>query len=669
MLFKLSFRNLRKNVKDYFIYFFTLVFGIAIFYLFDSIKEQSAFLILGELNSNMITTLISIINGIGTFVSIILGFLIIYSNNFIMKRRSKEFGIYLLLGMSKIKVSIILLIENFLIALISMIIGIVFGVIISQFISIIILNTFSINLDNFKFIFSFYALKRCLFYFSIFYMIAVLFNIFNINKLKLIDLFYLNKKIKEFKNKNKILCITVFLISSSILFYLYYLVTAGFNKFIKMNLINNDFILYVIFAGMLMTLLIVWSLSGIITSVFQNFKSIYYKNLNNFIFKQFYSKLNSMIFSMTIICLMIFIAITVFSTSYSLKKSLDKNFSSMIADFEIMYYEENINNILKNEDVFKNIDYIEFKEYKLDKNITLKFKDTIGELANKEIDFPDKNTIEKIISLSDYNKIAKFFGYKQYNLKDNEYIILANDKRVLDIRNTALKNNTIIKINQKEYFPKFKECKDVSIRINNMKDNIGIIIFNDSEMEILNEKNINYNLILGKSNIKDKFEKEKNLLEINKIFEKNIKNFRFINKYQLIKETNMVGILFMFIGFYIGISFLISSSVILSLKMMSDISDNKDRYIILYKLGIDEKMLDKTLLKEQGIFFGFPFMFAIIHSIFGIQFSNKLLKGFVHDNELFILFITSLFIIFIFGSYFIITYFVSKNIIKENMKL
>ena len=121
-----------------------------------------------------------------------------------------------------------------------------------------------------------------------------------------------------------------------------------------------------------------------------------------------------------------------------------------------------------------------------------------------------------------------------------------------------------------------------------------------------------------------------------------------------------------FIAIYLGVIFLIASSAILALKQLTDSSDNKQRYTILRKIGCDEKMINKALFRQIGIFFGVPLILAIIHSIFGIQFAIKLMSGLASEKDLLPSAVATVVIIgVIYGAYFLSTYFGSKNIIKE----
>ena len=142
MLFKLSIKNIARSMKDYTIYFFTLILGVAIFYIFNAIESQTVMMNVSSSTYEIIDLMNSMLSGVSVFVAFILGFLIIYANRFLMKRRNKEFGIYLTLGMSKRKISLILFFETLIVGCISLVVGLVLGTALSQVMSLLVANMF-----------------------------------------------------------------------------------------------------------------------------------------------------------------------------------------------------------------------------------------------------------------------------------------------------------------------------------------------------------------------------------------------------------------------------------------------------------------------------------------------------------------------------------------------
>ena len=208
MLCKLSIKNIKKSIKDYTIYFFSLILGISIFYVFNALDSQAIMLNVSSNTKEIIKLMMNILSGVSVFVSFVLGFLIIYASRFLIKRRSREFGIYLTLGMSKKKVSLILFFETLFIGILSLIVGLFLGILISQVMSLIVANMFEANLTKFTFVFSFPSCLKTIIYFSIMYLLVMIFNTISVSKCKLIDLLNKDKKSEKVKLKNPILCET-----------------------------------------------------------------------------------------------------------------------------------------------------------------------------------------------------------------------------------------------------------------------------------------------------------------------------------------------------------------------------------------------------------------------------------------------------------------------------
>ncbi|MFR0881679.1 MAG: FtsX-like permease family protein, partial [Oscillospiraceae bacterium] len=317
MLFKLSLSNLRKSIQDYAVYFFTLVIGVAVFYVFNSIETQTAFLEISTITKEIITLLLSMLSGVSVFVSVVLGLLIVYASRFMMKRRNREFALYLMLGMGKGKISAIIFIETFIIGLISLAAGLVVGIIASQFMSTFAANLFEANMSQYHFAVSGKAILKTIAYFGIMYIAEMLFNGIIVSKCRLIDLMQSGKKSEKLKLKNPVLCVLIFLASSLALAYAYYRVC-----FNTAQLYEKDMII-MICIGSVSTFFIFWSVSGMLLRIIMSVKKVYYRGLNSFTFRQLSSKVNTMVMSMTIICLMLFVTICTLSSAFSMRNSLN----------------------------------------------------------------------------------------------------------------------------------------------------------------------------------------------------------------------------------------------------------------------------------------------------------------------------------------------------------
>ena len=324
MLFKLSIKNMKKSFKDYAIYFLTLVLGVAIFYMFNSLDSQQAMLDISASTRNIIKLMIQMLNFVSVFISVILGLLIVYANNFLINRRKREFGIYMTLGMGKRQISKIILLETILVGLLSLVAGLIIGIFASQFMSILVAKLFEADMTEFVFVFSKDACIKTCIYFAIMYLAVMIFNTITISRYKLINLLTAIKKNEKVKIKNPILSILIFLIAVGILAYCYWKVTGGVQ-----TLSTADKMLPIILLGIISTILIFWSLSGFILKVVQMRKSLYLKGTNMFVLRQINNKINTTVISMSVICLMLFMTISVLSSSLSLRKTMQEDLKEM----------------------------------------------------------------------------------------------------------------------------------------------------------------------------------------------------------------------------------------------------------------------------------------------------------------------------------------------------
>ncbi len=683
MYIKLAFKNVKKSFKDYAIYFFTLMIGISIFYMFNSMDSQTIMLELSDTKHNMIETMSGVLGIISIFVAFVLAFLIIYASKFLMKRRKKEFGIYMLLGMKKTKISKIILTETFLVGIISLIVGLGAGILLSQIMSVFVANMFEANMTKFAFTFSKTALVKTIFYFSIIYLVVMFFNVISVSRCKLIDLIYFHKKTETIKLKNMWLCMLIFFIAVVMLGYAYYQVTA--NK--GANIDSQGKLLVMIVLGCIATFFIFFSLSGMLLKIVMSIQKLYYKKVNSFVMKQLSSKINTTVFSMTIICLMLFVTICIFSSAIVLKDSMNKKVQelapvdisiSKILDIE----EENYKNTLDTKIIDESKYTIEETLERNHINIKEKFKDIVSFniYITKEVNFENLlgNTKEEVlkqnpfiesllkeqqtlIKISDYNKFAKICGRETYTLKENEYIILSNIEYLSEITNKALKTNPKLKIQENEYTPKYMDCKQGNLDLDASNQTGQVIILPD---EAINENMRCNNRFYANYNANGKEEKLTIENEITKL-EPDLKNFYLFTRQYLADENIGFGAMVVFLGLYLGLVFLISSGAILALKELSESSDNKERYHILRKIGTDEKTINKALFKQIGFFFLFPLILAIIHSIPGIRVATYMIETFGKGNLLNSILMTTGFIILIYGGYFLISYYSSKRMIKE----
>ena len=694
MLFKLSFNNMKKSIKDYSIYFLTLVLGVSIFYMFNSLDSQQAMLQVSQSQREIIKLMITMLGFVSVFVAVVLGLLIVYANNFLINRRKKEFGIYMTLGMGRRQISKIILMETIFVGVISLVDGLIIGIFASQFMSVLVAKMFEADMSEFQFVFSKDACIKTCIYFAVMYLAVIIFNTISVSRYKLINLLNASKKNEQVKIKNPIVSILIFIIGASVLGYAYWKVTAD-----AQSLDKAEKILPPIMMGIVSTILIFWSLSGFILQIIQKNKKIYLKDTNMFVLRQMNNKINTNTISMSVICLMLFMTISILSTSLSLRSTMQRELIEMTPVDVNLYKTANLpesythygrtitttkvqredskisiqETMENNKFDMKNLkDIVEIPMYATDEITTEKFfGDKIAEVKAK-FAMLNYNTAEQIVKISDYNKIAKLYGIEQYELKDDEYIVLCDFDGMTAVRNMALSSgNHKLTLAGKEYKSKYNECKPGYVIMSTSHTNTGIILVPDNCNLTENEKeryllaaNFNADTDEEKEKIREMFESGDSGF-VQNLNEKGIQ-LDGMTKISIIQSSTGLATIITFIAIYLGIIFLIASSAILALKQLTESSDNKQRYTILRKIGCDEKTINRSLFRQIGIFFGLPMVLAIIHSIFGIQFALEMMAGLASKDDLLPSIVATVIIIgVIYGSYFLATYFGSKNIIKD----
>lgn len=664
MLSRLSVRNIKKSFKDYSIYFMTIVLGVSFFYLFNAIKTQSIMIGEGEKQMVMLTLMDAMLSGVSVFVAIVLGCLIIYANNFLIRRRKKEFAIYLTLGADKRSMSMMLLLETFIIGIISLIVGLILGVFLSQFTSILVVRLFEANMSDYTFTVSVPAIIKSAICFGIIYFVVMIFNTVIIGKCKLIDLIQGDRKNEKMKFHNPVLCVIIFIISAVALARAYY--DAAFH----LENINSLFKLMLLFLkGGLGTLGVFWSLSGMILTVVRKAKGYYYKDLNSFVFRQFSSKINTMIISLTVICLMLFVTVVVLSSSLSLAFMKNNNIRSLLRADVSMIKSLDIsdetaeqylsNNGINTSDAFSEI--VSGYCYE-DKNFTKRemLEDKLSPTKLKTTGI-DLDTSETLITISEYNKVMEIYGMPTFELADDEYIVSANYTDLIYARNESLKNGLEITINGKKLKPKYDECQDGFLMMSENHANYGNIIVPDNvvtdDMKTRSFLIANYGDNEALADETDtKLSQDDNIRK---------SGVAIVTKNSIKEGSKGLGVSMAFIGLYIGLIFLLTSSAVLALKELSESSDNMKRYTVLRRIGVDERMINRAFFRQIGMFFAFPMIIAIIHSIFGFKYLLNIMENAAIESISSSVIVTGIIIVCIYGGYFLLTYMAGKRIIKQ----
>lgn len=664
MYFNIAFKNVKKSFKEYSIYFLTLIFAVCIFYSFNAIGSQKAMMHLSE-KQNMYGDLMgNIISVLSVFIAVLLGGLIIYATNFLIKKRKKEFGIYMCLGMKKKKISKILVFETVIVGIISLIVGITVGVLFSQGLSFLSIKLFKVDFSEYRFIISFEAIIKTILYFVIIYLVVILFNVFIISRYKLVDLLYGSKKSESIKVTDPKRAIIILILSIVVISFAYYFVLKA-----GLDFTNFQFKISLVL-GCIGTLLFFYGIASTLFYIIKNNKNIYLNKLNIFTTRQIVSKFNTNFISMTIICLMLFLTISSLSSVLSVKNNMEETLK-LSTPFDATIMIKNLSNkdykdILKENgyelgshgENYKKLDIYEtnFNSSKLLKKYT-EDRDVNKYLENNQF----INTLA--ISLSDYNNMRELKGEDKLTLGDNEVFIASNHKFMEPVVKKFMDNEKVISIDGEEYRIANSKLIEEAFFSSSKPGFSFVLIVNDKVLEnctvVQNIININFN--------------EENKAEMEKLFHNKFtqwnENKNNEKKYVLnggtiqdmYDESRGLSTIVIFIGLYLGIVFLLASTAILSLQQLSECSDSIDKYNALKKIGATKKLINKSILEQVAIFFMLPLILAIIHSIIAIRVINEYVSLIGKIDILMPSLITALIIIITYGGYFYATYLGYKN--------
>ncbi|EFF63623.1 FtsX-like permease family protein [Turicibacter sanguinis] len=667
MYSKIALGNVRKSFKDYAIYFLTLTFAVCIFYCFNSIESQKAVLDMSASQAGYMESINQLLSMVSVFVVFILGGLILYANNFLIKKRKKELGVYMTLGMGKSKISKILVLETFIVGILSLVVGLGVGILLSQGLSVFTAKLFEVGMTQFRFVISFSAIIKTIIYFGLIFLFVMFFNTIIISKYKLIDLLNASKKSETIKVKNPILSLLIFLVAVIMLITAYGIVLkVGLNE--MSSLFNLSIVL-----GIIGTLGFFYGGAGFLLAMIQRNQNIYLKKLNIFVVRQIHSNINTNFLSVSLICLILFITIGGLSTGLSMKTSIE---NGIVAPFDASAYmyvddEDEIKTMQQvveklNFD-FKGNEHMFFEAYRLEGIST-------GDLILPYVTGTLKDQLENgywnsinAIKISDYNKIQQLLGKDSITLNDHQILVTSNFSKFLEPLKVYLKNNSEIKINGETFEIKNKDVMTDATYNSALADNILTLIVPDKVVSSL-EPTMTYMNI--QYTAQDKVEAESYFGDyLNSFFEEGSKDGIFLigyTKQQIYENSRATSTVVLYVGLYLGIVFLLSSAAVLALQQLSEASDSIERYKSLRKIGATQKMINKTIFIQTLIYFALPLVLGMIHAVFGIYVVNKDLTSLYGQSDILVSSImTMMGIIVIYGGYFLTTYVGYKSIIKN----
>lgn len=659
MLNKLAFRNVKRSIKDYIIYLITITISFSLIFALNLISSSEAVI---ELSKGL-DTFAYVLYFINAIVIFVICFLINYTTKFMFEKRSKEFGMYMLLGIKKKKISQMFLIENLLIGLLSLILAIPIGFIVSQFMSMVIVNI--LELPQAIFIeLNVMSIALLLIYFAIIYILVLFRANHRMKKVNIHDLLYLEKQneqklTKKKKHRNILFIISAIIGLTGILIW---------NSRFKEDLIAKQETINYLTLSILFIIISIYglmiSVADFILTVVLNNKNIKYKNDNLFVARTFSSKVRTMGFTLGTLTMLITFTLFFLNASSYNKGMYDSQINREAPyDISVADKKERLPEYLEviKEDYTIKDDFI-YNIYKDKSANILKTMDYYDYTS-------DDNKFDAVIKLSDYNRLLELQGKKAITLNNNEFSLITD--RLADtyingfyeLKELTLSNG--IKLRQNQII-----TDGYWIRLSN--SNYTLIIPDEAvqNLEVAGSHLVVNTKEQTKAELKNKIEEKmkKYLIYINDKGEEVNTNYNVMVKGTIIEETNTMTMIISSICLYMAFIFIATVGTILAIQSLTDSTKYKYRYNVLNRLGVKKEQIYKTIRKQLLVLFGLPMIYPIIISFCLMSSINNVYKTFLLNKYIFLLYYLGGLAIFlaIYIIYYIATYFEFKRNLKES---
>ena len=614
MSFKLAFRNVRRSIKDYAVYFLTLTFGVCLFYVFSALDDQSAIQFLARNNNPNVEAIFVLVGVFSAFVAVVLAGLILYANQFLMKRRKRELGTYALLGMPTGKVARLLVTETLLIGLCALVSGVALGILGSWALDKLTVAMFLAAPEEiFSFNLSWKAAGKTAAYFGVIFLIVMAFTSLSVSRSKLIDLIRSGRTNEEVSRRPLAMSVALFLLGCVTLGTAYaILLTRG--------LLRIDLLWFIMLGlGTVGTFLIFRSLSGFLLRLTRGHKG-YYKGLNMFVLRQWSGKVHTNCASNTVISILILLAIGVTACSVGLNDTITASVGNQTPyDLTVLNYGR--------EGAYENADIPQlFQDAGLDTDACFAGVESVTVYYNDpELTGMPAAGYYAVVTLSDYNRLMAGRGLPVLESVDKPL------RTPNAIANGPAADGVAV------------VPDDMISRLTPRRQMVNITYAgNVSKVDDLVRMTL------------DEAEDFTGGLDI-------MMNYKLDNYYDLIGAK----ILVLYMGLYLGLVFLLTAAAVLALQQLSQAADNAQRYELLSKLGAPRAMRRGALIRQVALAFLLPLALGTIHAFVGMKAANEVIQAMGRVDSVHSSLLTAGLLLVIYGGYFLATCFGAWRAVEE----
>lgn len=727
MLCKLAWGNVRRAGRDYLVYLLTLTLGVTVFYAFNTISMQVD--IAGIDEEGLAQVMGSMLGDLTYFLAGVMAFLMVYANNFIMKRRKKEFGLYQVLGMGRGRVATIMALETVIVSVVAFVAGIVLGVGLSQLMTFFTASLFKTQIANFHFFFSVHAFNLTLACMLVMFVLTLLLNLRAVRRTKLIELMGAERRNESIKTRNPWIAIAIFAVGVVLVGVAYYrLLRDGFPLTATDSKLQEAMNQFGITTAMVTvgTFALFWGLSGMLIKLLQSLRSVYWRGLNMFTVRQLAAKVNTVCFSMGVIAMLLFLAITSVTCGMSIANVMNENlerYNPVDVSQTYVYYTPDALDYYKgykgyvnpseadrmvladttvdlypawhgkgksadnNDETGKKVDIADVagEHVQIDSYLSYPFGGSnpsvtpsemckiMGEKLPKAFGGSNADTMGLFVTpASQYNKLRQMMGEEPVHIGHDQYLLTCDmGGELVDLYTKYMAGGHALTLGGHTLKPATDKSDEDTAAIANsaMGSNPGTVVVADELLSQLNLQPYSSSLLVNYKQGMDTTEADESIK--NTVLDNLLVDGKepgswgiFITRSEMYTQAAQMNGLISYLAIYIGFVLVVACAAILSIQQLSNVADGSRSYRVLAQIGCDDRQIRHSVMAQQAVFFLFPLSVGLAHSFVALKVIIEMVSIFGNMSIGGTVGLTCAIFLAAYGGYFLVTYLMSTGMVQ-----
>lgn len=725
MLCKLAWGNVRRAGRDYLVYLLTLTLGVTVFYAFNTVSMQVD--IAGIEEAGLSELMGTMLGYLTYFLAAVMAFLMVYANNFIMKRRKKEFGLYQVLGMGRGRVAVIMALETVIVSLSAFVAGIVLGVGLSQLMTFFTASLFKTQIADFHFFFSVHAFNLTLACMAVMFVLTLLLNLRAVRRTRLIELMGAERRNESIKTRNPWIAIAIFAVGVALVGVAYYrLLRDGFPLTATGDKLEQAMTQFGITTAMVTvgTFALFWGLSGMLIKLLQSLRSVYWRGLNLFTVRQLSAKVNTVCFSMGVIAMILFLAITSVTCGMSIANVMNENLERYnpvdvsqtyiyYTPETLDYYKQYVNpseadrmvladatvdlyaawhgerkSADNNDETGKKVDIADVagEHVQIDSYLSYPLGGSgpsvvagemckaMGEKLPKALEGSNADAMGLFVTpASQYNKLRQMMGEEPVSIGRDQYLLTCDMGGELgDLYTKYMAGGHTLTLGGHELKPATDKSDEDTAAIANsaMGSNPGTVVVADELLSQLNLQPYSSNLLVNYKQGMDVTKADESIkytmLDILLVDGKEPGGWGvFITRSEMYTQAAQMNGMISYLAIYIGFVLVVACAAILSIQQLSNVADGSRSYRVLAQIGCDDRQIRHSVMAQQAVFFLFPLAVGLAHSFVALKVIIELVSTFGYMSIGGTVGLTCAIFLAAYGGYFLVTYLMSTGIVRS----